>query len=336
MNKVPVLIVDDRPENLLTLECLLESPDLEIVRAESGPEALEKMLEYEFALVLLDVQMPGMDGYETAELMRGNNRTRNIPIIFVTAARKEREQIFKGYDAGAVDYLLKPLEPAVLNSKVGVFLELYMQKIQLQEKTRELDAKIVELEELQQQLEESNEQLRLLSSLDGLTGLPNRRCFDDLFESEWQRAVRNKSEIAILLIDIDYFKLYNDTYGHIAGDHCLRQVGRALDRCLHRNVDIVARFGGEEFIALLPGTDMKGASLVAGRMQETVNGLGITHSDSDAADVLSVSIGVCTATPASRDRASRLVDCADKALYAAKSAGRNCSRIYDFLQGEIR
>ncbi|XPV76650.1 MAG: diguanylate cyclase [Desulfovibrio sp.] len=329
MKRVPVLIVDDRPENLLTLECLLESPELDIVRAESGQEALEKTLDYEFALVLLDVQMPGMDGYETAELLRGNKRTSNIPIIFVTAARKEREQIFKGYDSGAVDYLLKPLEPAVLNSKVGVFLELYRHKQELQNKTCELDAKIVELEELQQQLEESNEQLRLLSSLDGLTGLPNRRCFDEILDSEWQRSIRNGTSIGIILVDIDHFKKYNDTYGHIAGDHCLRQIGKALDRSLHRNVDIVARFGGEEFVAILPGTDMKGASLVAGRMQQTVEDLCIDHASSDTAKMVTVSIGVSAGFPASGDRASSLVDCADKALYEAKHCGRNCSRIFD-------
>ena len=141
MTTVSILIVDDRKENLMALSSLLESPEVEIVSAESGEEALGKTLDHEFALVLMDVQMPGMDGYETAELMRGNKKNRNIPIIFVTAARKDDVCIFKGYDTGAVDYLFKPLEPIVLKSKVDVFLELHRQNIALKEKTQELDAK---------------------------------------------------------------------------------------------------------------------------------------------------------------------------------------------------
>ena len=148
MSRAKILIVDDRPENLLVLESLLDEPDIELIKADSGNEALRKILDHEFALVLLDVQMPDMDGYEVAELLRGNKKTRHVPIIFVTAKNKEDASIFKGYDSGAVDYLFKPLEPVILKSKVGVFLELYRHKEELLAKTRELDRRLADLEEI--------------------------------------------------------------------------------------------------------------------------------------------------------------------------------------------
>lgn len=327
MEKAPILLVDDRRENLLTLERLLEAPELLLVRAESGQEALAKTLDHQFALVLMDVQMPGMDGYETAELMRGNKKTRHIPIIFVTAARKEQEHMFKGYDAGAVDYLLKPLEPAVLKSKVGIFLEMFRQKQLLEEKTRELDAKILELEDLQRKLEKSNLKLQHLSSVDGLTGLFNRRHFDDIFSVEWKNARRRRSPLSLIIIDIDHFKAFNDTYGHIAGDLCLQRVAKGLVSTLHRPVDMVSRYGGEEFTVILPDTDVNGAEWVATRMKEHIQDLAIPHSSSPTGDYVTISLGISTMIPEPDQPAENLLDAADKALYRAKEEGRNCYRI---------
>ena len=329
MKKIPILIVDDRKENLLTLENLLDKPELELVRAESGNEALAKVFDYEFALILLDVQMPGMDGYETAELMRGSTRSKSIPIIFVTAARMDREHMFKGYDSGAVDYLFKPLEPQILRSKVDVFLELHRQRQQLEEKTRELDAKILELEVLHKELEEKNEKLEVLSSLDGLTGLFNRRYFDENLRKEWKQAIRACDSLSLLIIDIDHFKKYNDYYGHLEGDDCLRQVALALYEALLRPTDIVARYGGEEFAAILPNTDVEGAEMVGRRMMESVAELNIPHQASPVADLITVSIGITTMMPTIEQAANSLLDHADKALYEAKETGRNtlCVRL---------
>lgn len=323
MNTLSILIVDDRPENLLTLESLLDRPELEIVRANSGMEALEKTLDHEFALVLLDVQMPGMDGYETAELMRGNNKTRHIPIIFITAAQKEREHMFKGYDSGAVDFMFKPLEPAVLNSKVGVFLDLQRQKCQLEEKTRELDAKIVELEELQQQLEETNEKLRRLSAQDGLTGIPNRRSFDERLATEWNRAIREQEPLSLIMLDIDYFKAYNDHYGHVAGDICLRQVAKTIKDALPREMDEASRYGGEEFAIILPNTCNKGAEHVADRLMKAFEELCVEHEASPSNQHLTISLGLFTHIPKHGQAPSLLVENADRALYKAKNNGRN-------------
>ncbi len=301
----------------------MDSPELELVCAESGNEALAKLLDYEFALILMDVRMPGMDGYETAELMRGSTRSKSIPIIFVTAARMDREHMFKGYDSGAVDYLFKPLEPQILKRKVGIFLELHRQRQQLEEKTRELDAKILELEVLQKELEEKNARLELLSSLDGLTGLFNRRYFDDNFVKEWKQASRDKNPLSLLIVDIDYFKNYNDFYGHLEGDDCLRKVAQVLYEALMRPTDIIARYGGEEFTAILPNTDKEGAKRVGERMMEYVDRLQLSHKGSSVADVVTVSIGAATLVPDGKLTVTSLLERADKALYEAKEKGRN-------------
>ena len=323
MEQASILIVDDRRENLLTLERLLEEDGISVVPALSGEEALALTFDHEFALVLMDVNMPGMDGYETARLLRGNRRTKDIPIIFVTASQKDPAQIFKAYDSGAVDYLMKPLSPVVLKGKVGVFLKLHHQRILLERKTRELDAKLTELEELNQELEISHERLRILSSHDGLTGLNNRRRFDELLRQEWSRGVRMQEPLSIVLIDIDHFKAYNDTYGHVSGDLCLRRVALALENALLRSTDMVARYGGEEFIAILPDTDEQGALQVAERMQEKVRALKEAHDGSPSGTVVTISIGVGATVPDGRGRAETLVDLADKALYHAKRNGRN-------------
>lgn len=328
MKKALILIVDDRPENLLTLEHLLEDDDVGTVRAESGYEALDRTLDHDFALILLDVQMPGMDGYETAELLRGNKKTKHIPIVFVTAALKERDNIFRGYDSGAVDYMLKPLEPTVLKSKVNIFLEMYRRGEQLKEKTRELDMKIVELEELQQQLEETNEQLRLLSTVDGLTGLLNRRRFDEILEQEWLRGARNKTPLSVVLVDIDHFKAFNDYYGHIKGDKCLRIVAGGLSDAVQRHVDRLARYGGEEFAAILPDTDLEGAEQVANRIRESIEELNVEHKTSSTAGNVTVCVGVASMIPDHDAAPTALLEYADRALYLAKASGRNQCRVF--------
>ncbi len=327
MEKPSILIVDDKPENLLTLEQVLESPDLEVVRAESGHQALEKTLDYDFALILLDVQMPVMDGYETATLLRGNKKTKHIPIIFVTAANKEEAHVFRGYGSGAVDYLFKPIAADVLKSKVTIFLELHTQHQLLEMKTRELDAKVAELQALRRELEESNEKLRQLSSLDGLTDLPNRRFFDETLVREWQRGRRRQTPLTLIIADIDHFKAYNDAYGHVIGDDCLKKVAAGLGRSILRDVDTIARYGGEEFAAILPETDEEGGILIANRMLKTIQDLNIPHEQSTTSHRVTISLGLATVIPSEDTNATRLIQSADRALYLAKASGRNNFKI---------
>lgn len=322
-DKTNILIVDDQPANLLALEGLFEDLDLNVVTATSGNEALSLMLEYDFALVLLDVQMPDMDGFETAALMRGRKETRHLPIIFVTAINKGKKHIFKGYEAGAVDYLFKPIEPEILRSKVRVFLELYQQRELLKEHATLLDLKVRELLETQRKLQEANALLENLSVLDSLTGIANRRRFDDFLDQEWRRAIREKNHLSLILMDIDYFKAYNDHYGHQSGDECLKLVAINLGKTLMRPTDLIARYGGEEFVAVLPETSSNGALHIASQLHRQVEELHIPHAHSTVADHVTISLGVSTTLPTQAFPPSILIETADQALYQAKEEGRN-------------
>ncbi|MDC7231905.1 MAG: diguanylate cyclase [Spirochaetales bacterium] len=323
MEEFKILIVDDIKENLYSLELLLEDEDITLVTARSGEEALARTLDHRFFLILMDVQMPGMNGYETAELLRGNSRTRDIPIIFITANSRDEDQLFKGYDLGAVDYLVKPIATPVLKSKINVFRTFHRQQQELMIKTRELNGTISELEELQQELEEKNEQLKILSSEDALTGLYNRRLLDIFLDEEWSRAMRNKTPLSIIMGDIDEFKLYNDYYGHPKGDDCLVKVAREFKGAFQRRIDRVARYGGEEFIALLPETDLKGAEGLAENLLKQLRHRRIPHEGSARNEFLTISLGVCTTIPKEGHDLDELLKNVDQALYEAKDKGRD-------------
>jgi diguanylate cyclase (GGDEF)-like protein len=316
---ISILIVDDREENLTVLCSILERPNLNIVKATSGNEALALVLDYEFAVALLDVQMPNMDGFEMAELMRGNKKTQNIPIIFITANSKDQKCIFKGYEVGAVDYLFKPIEPIILKSKVNIFIDLYKQKKLLEQQMEVLKAKIEELT----QLKEANWKLENMSMLDFLTQIPNRRNFDLYIQDSWRKAIRDKSSISIIMIDIDYFKLFNDNYGHLAGDESLVKVASSIVASFSRPGDFVARYGGEEFIVILPDTRLEGAVVIAEKIRKTVEDASIPHEFSRIAGHVTVSLGVTSKSPNKTDSIEDFINLADQAMYMAKIQGRN-------------
>lgn len=320
-----ILIVDDRPENLFVLETLLEDMDCQVIKANSGNEALSLMLEHEFALVLLDVQMPEMDGFETAELTRGTEKTRYLPIVFVTALSKEKVSMFKGYEVGAVDYLYKPIEPIILKSKVRNFIELFNQRKLLEEQSALLELKIKELTELK----DANFELENLSFTDGLTGIANRRSFDEYIEMAWKNARRSQKPISLIMGDIDNFKLLNDKYGHLKGDDCLIEVARSLTSSLKRPMDFVARYGGEEFIMVLPETNSEDAYEIAEEIRKEVKGLEIPNEDSLVSDsIMTMSFGLATIIPNQEDRMEDFIDLSDKALYKSKATGKNRVTIY--------
>nr|WP_300002250.1 diguanylate cyclase [Tissierella sp.] len=314
-----VLIVDDKPENLMVLEVLLEDMNCNVVKAHSGNEALGLLFEYEFALVLLDVQMPEMDGFETAELMRGSERTRYIPIIFVTAISKEKISIFKGYEVGAVDYLFKPIEPMILKSKVKVFIELNNQKRLLEQQSELLELKVKELVELKN----DNFRLHNLSFSDGLTGIANRRSFDEYMDKAWKNSIRSNTPISLIMIDIDFFKMYNDNYGHLQGDDCLIKVAHALSLSIRRPMDFVARYGGEEFIFILPDTDSFGALKLAEDIKRNIKDMEIPHEYSPVSPHVTISQGIATSYPDRGDQLEDFINLADKAMYNSKESGRN-------------
>lgn len=324
-NCIDILIVDDRPENLFVLESLLDNMGCNIVKATSGNEALSLMLDHDFALVLLDVQMPEMDGFETAELMRINSKTRYVPIIFVTAISKEQKCIFKGYEIGAVDYLFKPIEPIILQSKVKVFIDLYNQKKLIEEQSALLRLKLDELTELRAQ----NFKLENLSLSDGLTGISNRRNFDQYMKMSWRNAMRSDKPISLIMSDIDYFKAFNDNYGHLRGDECLIEVARTIASSVNRPMDLVARYGGEEFSIVLPETDKPTAIEIAENLRSSIEKLALKHEFSKAADYVTLSLGVTTIVSNSYCSIEEFVDSADKALYLSKSSGRNRVSFYE-------
>ncbi len=333
--KVNVLIVDDRLENLISLKALLEDEELNIICANSGQEALSHLLDNDFSLVLMDVQMPEMDGFETAKLMRGMKKTRNIPIIFVTAISKEEKFIFKGYEVGAIDYIYKPIDSVILKSKIKVFVELYKQKKLFQLQAIELQRKVDELEKTKRELEEVNRVLEHLSSHDGLTGIPNRRSFDEVLNREWKRAIRNEEKISIMLIDIDFFKNFNDIHGHIMGDSALRLVAKTISKSVKRPGDFVARYGGEEFIVILPNTDSNGAFELGELIRKNIEQVGIINEGSKISGVLTISVGIGTDEPNQGSKLEKILEEADFALYESKKNGRNMTSLYAHEKSRI-
>ena len=289
-----VLIVDDSPPSIrILVEELRDKCEIQV--ATSGADAI-RYTEAETLpdLVLLDVMMPGMDGFEVCRLLKSNPRTQNIPIIFITAKNAEEDET-RGFEVGAVDYISKPFSLPVVRARVQTHLDL----------KRKTDF------------------LSSLSTIDGLTGIHNRRHFDQCFDTEWKRACRVQTPLALLMIDIDFFKSFNDHHGHLAGDQCLKQVAAALSSAMKRSADCVFRYGGEEFAAILPQTDARGAEVVADAMSQAIERLNIPHPHSSVSPRVTVSIGGASVVPSTANSSSQLIERADQQLYAAKESGRN-------------
>jgi diguanylate cyclase (GGDEF)-like protein len=285
-----VLICDDTPTNIEMLDDML-SDMCDVVFATSGAEALRLAVAEEPDLILLDVMMPGMTGYEVCTALKAEPCTRNIPVIFVSALGRENDEA-KGLEVGAIDYITKPISAPIVRARVRNHLELKRQR----------------------------DLLEHLSSIDGLTGIANRRAFDEQLGHEWRRAGRTGESLAVLMIDVDHFKSYNDRLGHGAGDDCLKLLATTLEEALHRPGDHLARYGGEEFVCILPATDIVGATAVAEQLRRAVAALALPHPTEPA---VSVSIGAATARPREGQPAGDLLSIADSKLYDAKRTGRN-------------
>jgi diguanylate cyclase (GGDEF)-like protein len=299
-----ILIVDDAPANIQALGSLLKD-EYRILVARHGEKALQIAREDSPPdLILLDIQMPDMDGYEVCRRLKSESPLNRIPVIFVTAKSGADEEEL-GFSLGAVDYISKPFHPAVVRARVRNQMNLKIRTDLLEE----------------------------LSLVDGLTGIFNRRYFDEHFEEEKNRALRREEPLSVIMMDIDNFKAYNDNYGHGAGDECLQQVARALRSNLSRSGDFVARYGGEEFVALLPGMGGTGVMTVAERLRHGVESLKISHAYSPTAKVVTISLGVASSEAgASEEDRSQLLKRADQALYRSKREGRNRSTFLENLE----
>ena len=303
-----ILIADDSRTLRAALGDQLRAMGHEVTEAHEGLQAIDLFRVHEPDLIVLDVDMPVMNGYETARQIRALSGDHDwIPIIFLSSNVGDKD-IATGLEAGGDDYLAKPVSPVVLRAKINA-----MQRI------TDMRQKLIDLKE---QLEAHNVALREESSIDALTGIPNRRTFDAAFEQEWNHHSRSGKPLALLLADVDYFKRYNDTYGHQKGDQCLKLVAEAMRSAGRRKVDLVARYGGEEFALLLPDTTPVSALLVAGRVLETLRAQRLPHEAAPAGHV-TMSIGVCAIAPQPGQTPADLVKTADRALYDAKSKGRN-------------
>jgi diguanylate cyclase (GGDEF)-like protein len=293
-----VLIVDDAPTNIHTLHAIL-SLEYDVLFANSAAEALEVATREHPDLLLLDVVMPDMDGYELCILLKDDPRTRDIPVIFVTAMGDVADET-RGLQMGAIDYIVKPFSPSIVRMRVRNHLEL----------------------------KHHRDLLAAMSNCDGLTGIANRRRFDDCLRQEWLRATRGQTSLGLIMIDIDQFKLFNDRYGHVTGDDCLRRVAAVLSEVPRRPGDVLARYGGEEFACILPETDAPGALRIAEQMRQEVLALAIPHAASTVAGSVTLSLGAAAGVPVLDQDPFELLRAADDALYLAKQSGRNRAALW--------
>lgn len=288
-----LLIVDDEKQNRTLLTELLQD-DYQIILAKNGVQALERAQSHLPDLILLDVLMPDMDGLAVIRALKAADTTRHIPVIFVSALDKPDDEE-RGLDLGAVDYVAKPFHPPIVRARVRNHLHAVHQRRLLEQ----------------------------LALIDSLTEIPNRRRFAEVYEREWRRCMRNQRPLSLIVLDVDLFKRYNDTYGHAAGDVVLKRVASAIQSALKRPADFVARFGGEEFVVVLPDADAGNGWHLAEKIRLAVENEHIAYPESDVGPWLTVSLGGATQVPTGVEVDTRLFDEADRVLYQAKGSGRN-------------
>lgn len=291
--KPTILLVDDEKANLKILSELLKS-DAQIIVAKSGDQAITKAVEMCPDIILLDVIMPDMDGFDVIKVLKSNAATHSIPVIFITGLADANFEE-KGLQLGACDYIQKPFHTAIVKARVKLHLQLLKQRQLLEQ----------------------------LALIDPLTTIANRRKYEEVFETEWRNALRQEKTLSLAILDVDFFKQYNDTLGHAAGDHALEKVAINLAHQLQRPKDFVARYGGEEFIILLPDTDSVGAEETVNKCRMAIESLKIPHPTSKTNDVLTISSGGITCKPKTIEGKNEVLNVADNMLYEAKRIGRN-------------
>jgi len=293
-----ILVIDDEKMNIMALAHVLK-PKHEVIVATDGTSGLEAAEKHQPDIILLDIIMPDMSGFEVLLKLKDSAITMNIPVIFITGLNNVADEE-KGLSLGAVDYITKPFNQTIVKARVKTHLKMadYMRTIEK------------------------------LCMLDALTGLPNRRGFDIRFEAEWGRAHREDKPLGLIMLDIDNFKIYNDTYGHPQGDNLLQVIADTLSKTLNRASDIAVRWGGEEFCILLPDTDINGTFNIAEQIRTNIMDLAIPCISGQSTTV-TVSLGACSKTPSETDLASDYIEEVDKLLYKAKKSGKNmtCSSL---------
>ncbi len=300
--KPAVLIVDDERLNINVLNGILKD-EYEIKVAMNGAEALIRTdTGRRPDIILLDISMPELNGFEVCERLQADPDTSDIPIIFVTASRAEADEV-AGLALGGSDFISKPVRPEVVRARVKSQVNRLKQR---------------------RKLKEMNQELLDRSNTDGLTGISNRRRFNEFIGQEWFRSMRSKKPLGLVMIDIDLFKDFNDHYGHVAGDGCIKEMARTFEKHLFRPNDLIARYGGEEFICVLPETDLEGVRSISRVLIGAVRELKIPHAVSTVTDTVTISIGATSVIPSRDYEPERLIEAADYLLYQSKRNGRNC------------
>ncbi len=319
-DEIVVLLVDDQQMVAEAIRRMLASESNITFHYCSDPKmAVEMAAEIVPTTILQDLVMPDIDGMTLVRFYRNHPMLSNTPVI-VLSSKEDPKDKSEAFSCGASDYLVKLPDKIELIARIQAHSRSYVAQ-------QQRDAAFRELHELQKELKAKNVELQRLSAIDGLSGIPNRRSFDEYISKEWQRAVREKTNLALLLIDIDFFKKYNDGYGHQGGDDCLQKVAKALADTMRRSSDMVARYGGEEFTVVLPNTDLDGAMVIAEELRLAVEKLALKHAFSDVADIVSISLGAAGIPPQCGTDCASLIALADAALYKAKEEGRNrCCR----------
>jgi two-component system, chemotaxis family, response regulator WspR len=313
---VMVLLVDDQAIVAEAVRRALATEDrIDFHYCASPDEAMKAAIHTRPTVILQDLVMPGIDGLTLVKEYRANPAMRDVPII-VLSTKEEPVVKSAAFAAGANDYLVKLPDRIELVARIRYHSRSYINLLQRDEAYRAL-------RQSQQQLLEANLELRRLTHSDGLTGLSNRRYLDEYLSAEWRRGARDQSELSMLMIDVDNFKLYNDTYGHVAGDKVLKQIASTVEGCLGRSGDLAARFGGEEFAVVLPGTSIAGVRLLAEKIRREVEALRLPHPNSSAGRYVTISIGGAATVPAHEFAMTSLIETADLALYRAKRDGKN-------------
>ena len=313
---IMVVLVEDQPMVAESIRRMLESEhDIDMHYCMEADKALEMICRIQPTLILQDLIMPQTDGLELLRRYRATEKICDVPVV-VLSSREDPQVKARAFALGANDYMVKLPDKAELVARIRYHSQWYINKLQRDDAYRSL-------QESQRQLKALNLSLYQMSMKDGLTGVMNRRWFDEAIGDEWQRARRERQPLSLIMIDIDFFKSYNDSLGHMAGDACLKKVAEALQGVLRRPADMVARYGGEEFVVLLPNTDAGGAARVAEDMRHRIEGLAIRHPTSEVAPCLTVSLGVASMMPAEASSSVQLMQAADEAMYQAKAQGRN-------------
>ncbi len=320
---VVVLLVDDQAIVAEAVRRMLaDETDIEFHYCKDPSQAIAQANEIKPTVILQDLVMPEVDGYTLLKLYRANPATSGTPVI-ILSSRDDPKDKSHAFEMGASDYLVKLPDKIEMIARIRAYSKAYLLLLQR-------DAAYLEMKKLQEQLsesirkiEESNASLLWLSTMDGLTGIANRRHFDATLQTEWKMSARKITPLSVIMIDIDFFKKYNDGYGHQGGDDCLKEVAKILNETINRAGDFIARYGGEEFVVILPGTDADGAAVIAEKLRTNVEAKHIAHAYSSVADHVTISLGVASIKPDSSTAPENLIGKADEALYKAKDAGRN-------------